>query len=128
MVRKNLTNHFLVPLCGTLFTPEERKNSVLHEIVCAGFAGMPGRVKNKLFHNTNHERNRERKGIRMQKERVKMRRVVSGIFTALAVMIGCCSTAYAVGEDEAVRILIQNESLFESNTIGGNILRYIGWG
>ncbi len=64
----------------------------------------------------------------MQKKRVKMRRVVSGIFTALAVMLGCCSTAYAVEEDEAVRILIQNESLFESNTIGGNILRYIGWG
>lgn len=64
----------------------------------------------------------------MQKKRVQMRRVVSGIFIALAVMLGCCSTAYAVEEDEAVRILIQNESLFESNTIGGNILRYIGWG
>ena len=59
----------------------------------------------------------------------KKRRVsVCGILITLAVMLVCHSTAYALEEDEAVRILIQNESLFESNTIGGNILRYIGWG
>ncbi len=63
-------------------------------------------------------------------KRIKKKRRVSvcGILITLAVMLVCHSTAYALEEDEAVRILIQNESLFESNTIGGNILRYIGWG
>ncbi len=32
MVRKNLTDQFFVPLCGTPFTQEERKYSVLHEL------------------------------------------------------------------------------------------------
>lgn len=63
-------------------------------------------------------------------KRIKKKRRVSvcGILITLAVMLVCHSTAYALEENEAVRILIQNESLFESNTIGGNILRYIGWG
>lgn len=52
---------------------------------------------------------------------------LGGILT-MAVVLFCRSTAYALEEDEVVSILVNNESLFESNTIWGNILRYIGWG
>lgn len=52
---------------------------------------------------------------------------LGGILT-MAVVLLCHSTAYALEEDEVVSILVNNESLFESNTIWGNILRYIGWG
>ena len=65
----------------------------------------------------------------MGKKRMTWKRAfILGGILPMAVMLGCCSTAYAVEEDEAVRILTGNESLFESNSIGGSVLRYIGWG
>lgn len=38
------------------------------------------------------------------------------------------TTSYAMGDDEIVEILAKNSSLFESNSIGASVLRYIGWG
>lgn len=65
----------------------------------------------------------------MGKKRMAWKRAftLGGILT-LAVVLLCHSTAYALEDNDVVSILVNHEALFESNTIGGNILRYIGWG
>lgn len=52
---------------------------------------------------------------------------LSGILTLTIVML-FHSTAYALEDNEIINILVKNKSLFESNSIGASVLRYIGWG
>lgn len=52
---------------------------------------------------------------------------LSGILTLTVVML-FHSTSYALENSDIISILTKNESLFESNSIGGSVLRYIGWG
>lgn len=65
----------------------------------------------------------------MGKKRMTWKRAFTrgSILTLMGVLL-CHGTAYALEEKDVINILINNESLFESNTIGGNVLRYIGWG
>lgn len=51
----------------------------------------------------------------------------SGLLTFVA-LVFFQSTAYALEEKDVIQILTKNESLFESNTIGASVLRYLGWG
>lgn len=51
----------------------------------------------------------------------------SGLLTFVA-LVFFQSTAYALEDKEVIQILTKNEDLFESNTIGASVLRYLGWG
>ena len=65
----------------------------------------------------------------MNKKRMTWKRafLFSGLLTFTIVLL-FHSTTYAMEEEEVIEILRKNSSLFESNSIGASVLRYIGWG
>lgn len=59
----------------------------------------------------------------------KIRKVVLILILLLGVaFLWRGNMASAISEDKIVNILRKNSSLFESNSIGSSVLRYIGWG
>lgn len=64
----------------------------------------------------------------MKKRKITWKTVLffSSLLTVTVLLLH--SNAYALEEKDTINILVKNDSLFESNSIAGTVLRYIGWG